>query len=780
MSRRAVPRREYHAEPAVGGIAARDRAIVDYNTAPAPRIESTVCAAATVPPRRLENELPRRQVQPMISLALPSRAARVSLGFFVVIMAGLANPRVAVADAPVVDEDAIFDRFADHCYQCHGFGESQGGFSFEELGQGDGQFTDDGDDRLHQWEAVWKNLRSETMPPSSHDERPSVEQRERLLKWITRNVFRLSPDRMDPGKVVLRRLNRSEYESTILTLTGVEIDASQWLPPDDTGHGFDTIGETLTFSPVLLERYIALSERIVGEIFSSYALINRIEKVEELEARGKREKADLKANILFNGPPPPDQDVVSRRQHVRAVIERFASRAFRRPIDRPTLDRLTHLAVDVADQPGKDYEDGIAESIKLILVSPRFLYRGEMRLADAPVQIIDDQFASAPIDDYSLASRLSYFLWGTMPDQRLLDLAAAGQLRENLDTEIDRMVETSPQFERGIENFVGQWLKVRDVDILQVDRKAILRNSDRMANTRVFNKNVRRFMQQETYTFVTELIRQDRPVHELLNADYTYLNRPLATFYGIDTDDIFGDRANGDFGDGVDPETFVRFQWPAGSHRRGVLTHGSVLLVTSNPTRTSPVKRGLFVLENLLGVPSPPAPPDVPELAESATGEMASASLREILTRHREDVACASCHQRMDPLGLAFENYNAIGQYVDATFPPREDWKQTLDDAPLPVDASGTLMTGESFDNVEQMVDILANERRQDFYRCLAEKWLVFAIGRGMTYRDTTTIDHIVAELNQRGGSARGLIGAIVRSAAFSHMRVPIESTESL
>jgi hypothetical protein len=392
------------------------------------------------------------------------------------------------------------------------------------------------------------------------------------------------------------------------------------------------------------------------------------------------------------------------------------------------------------------------------------LYRGEQIDAKSPVQAVDDAFVAARIDDYSLATRLSYFLWGTMPDARLLELAATEKLSENLDAEIDRMIDTDPDFSRGVENFVGQWLNIRDVELLQVDGKAILRSNKRSAVSKVFNRDIRKSMQRETYTFAEQWIRQDRPLHELLNAEYTYLNKQLANYYGIETTD---DLSN---------ERFQRVELPPDLHRRGILTHASVLLVTSNPSRTSPVKRGLFVLENLLGVPSPPAPPDVPELTESATGEFKSASLREILAKHREDTVCASCHQRMDPIGLALENYNAIGQYVDATYPPRDNRKEHPSDQAVPVDSSGTLMTGESFDDVMQMIDILANQRRRDFQRCVAEKWLVFAIGRGLTYQDSTTIDNILDDLNHRGGTARQLIHAIANSMAFTHVRVAADA----
>ena len=807
------------------------------------------------------------------------------------------------------DADALMDRFGDHCFECHGYGESEGGFSFEDLG--DGKY---GEDSLARWEAVWKNVRSETMPPSTHDERPDQRLRGEWLDWINRDVFGLSSDRIDPGRVVLRRLNRNEYKQTIVDLLDVEIDVNKRLPPDDTGYGFDTIGETLTLSPVLLEKYIAAAEDIVDEVIPStgpsapiknldgwawkwqsplgkpvgthrsiaqpqrlwfdvdapvagdyrlnlnwtlqygwirtaqtasldvYCVASR--RIDESASsdqitqtldglqpiarqtvgynnhQPRRETFDLRlpagkhwiclrltpqnrdhtplgqlsespadyefyphgssfegplspehvrynektARVLFNGPLPDDAMPSQRIVHTAAVIDRFAGRAFRRPIDRPTLMRLTRDALAIADLPGKRYEDGVAMAIKRILVSPRFLYRGETPMPGGREVPLDAKISSVPIDDHSLATRLSYFLWGTTPDVELLEVAGRGELNDQLDQQIDRMIDNHRNLYRGVENFVGQWLRTRDLDRVSPNGRAILRTRDQKLIHQTYNWTVKNAMGRETHEFFKHLIINDRPIHELLNADYTYLNGPLARFYGIE---------------GVHGRHMRRVELPADAHRRGILTHASVLLVTSNPTRTSPVKRGLFILENLLGVPGPPAPPDVPELSESAEGDLHDASLREVLAAHRDNAACASCHSRMDPLGLALENYNAWGQYTDVTYPPREHWWQSLKDQPLPVDAGGTLMTGESFDSVEELADILASERRDDFYRCITEKWLTFAIGRGLTYRDTTAVDKIVDNLRSSGGSTRTLIREIVRSAAFSHMRVDRSSVAS-
>ena len=812
------------------------------------------------------------------------------------------GPWMSIVTAVEVDSDELLDRFSDHCFECHGYGEAEGGFSFESLG--DGEY---GEHSIEKWEAVWKNIRSETMPPSTHADRPDPELRQQWLDWINRDVFNLSADRVDPGRIVLRRLNRNEYQQTILDLTDVRMDMSERLPPDDTGFGFDTIGETLTLSPVLLERYIDVAEEIIDEVIPSggptapktklqgwkwrlatplgdyvgdnrsitkphilwhdvdapiegdyqfnlqwslqngwirtpqsarldvyqvasdqidesgsasdiAAMVDGRKPIDTHEvqyhnhkpmqrsyplhlSRGKHwiglritpqvtdnrpigdsddDPVDYEflphessfegpidagldqyeqrtERLLFNGPPPEGADAMALARHAAPVIQRFAAKAYRRPVDRRTLVGLTKTAIRFASLPGNRYEDGVAMAMKMMLVSPRFLYRGESPTDDATPLRIDAETASVEIDSYSLASRLSYFLWGSMPDIELMELAQAGKLNDQLDEQIDRMIKDKYRLENGVKNFVGQWLKIRDVDQMNPEGKAILRTRNQKLINDTFNWRVKSAMQQETYEFFKQMIMEDRPLHELLNADYTYLNGPLAKFYGID--DVSG-------------KEMRRVDLPDDSHRGGVLTHGSVLLVTSNPTRTSPVKRGLFILENLLGAPGPPAPPDVPELTDSAEGNLKDASLRDILAAHRDNVACASCHSRMDPLGLALENYNAWGQYTDVTYPPREKWWRAKDDQPLPVDSSGTLMTGESFESVAELADILANERRDDFYRCVTEKWMTFALGRGLTYRDTTAVDQIIEELHRTGGSTRSLIRSIVHSVPFTRMRI--------
>ncbi len=389
------------------------------------------------------------------------------------------------------------------------------------------------------------------------------------------------------------------------------------------------------------------------------------------------------------------------------------------------------------------FEHGIAQGLVAILSSPRFIFRTELQpQPNDPAKVVR-------LGEFALASRLSYFLWSSIPDEELLELAEQKQLRKNLDQQIDRMLNDE-RSERFVENFVGQWLRTRDVRSVHIEPKRILNRENRRRYP--FTIELRKDMAEETQRFFTHLIRENRPLTELITAEYSIINNRLAKHYNI---------AN------VEGREFRKVDFSPESHRRGILTHGSMLIVTSNPTRTSPVKRGLFVLDNLLGTPAPPAPPDVPELEDSKENGNEDATMRELMELHREKPLCASCHARMDPIGLALENYNAMGIWRD----------QQNDKA---IDASGVLMTGESFQNASELAGIIAEERKSDLLRCITEKVLTYALGRGLEYYDLPTVDRIVVRLNEGEGTAKELIRLVVHSPAFQKRRGdgnPLEAT---
>jgi hypothetical protein len=403
----------------------------------------------------------------------------------------------------------------------------------------------------------------------------------------------------------------------------------------------------------------------------------------------------------------------------------------------------------------------------------------------------------ANVDEYSLASRLSYFLWSTTPDDELFALAQRGELRRNLPAQIKRLLADS-RSEALVQNFTGQWLQTRDVEGIDINARAVLARDageqrdfarrrqrfqelfaipeelrtpeERAELEQMFerrrrlnrqqielDRDLRRALREETEMCFGYVMREDRSVLELIESDYTFLNEKLARHYGLTNLDLSGTEMR-------------RVTLPADSARGGVLTHGSVLVVTSNPDRTSPVKRGLFVLDNVLGTPAPPPPGNVPalEVVEKDFKDH-EPTLREALTLHREKPLCASCHSRMDPIGLAFENFNALGM-----------WRQK--ERKQPIETAGQLITGESFDSVSELKRLLVTTHRLDYYRCLTEKMLTYAVGRGMEYYDVETIDQIVQRLDREDGRVSALLTGIIESAPFQKMRrqPPVATSNSV
>jgi hypothetical protein len=387
-------------------------------------------------------------------------------------------------------------------------------------------------------------------------------------------------------------------------------------------------------------------------------------------------------------------------------------------------------------QAGSSFEDGIARAITAILVSPRFLMRAEIQPEpDNPGKVV-------PIDEYALASRLSYFLWSSTPDEELMRLAGEGKLRANWRDQINRMLKDDKS-DRFIRNFVGQWLMARDVQTMHIDERRVLNIRDLGQARRTFSGQLRESMRKESEEFFAHVLRENRPATELLTARYTYLNEPLAEWYGVE---------------GVKGKNMRKVDLPKDSKRGGILSQATFHVVTSNPTRTSPVKRGLFVLENFLATPPPPAVPDVPPLEETAKGDKKNLPLRELLALHSEEKMCASCHARMDPIGLALENYNPVGL-----------WRDTYNGQPI--DGSGKLMTGERFGNAKELSKILATARYRDFHRALAEKLLTFSVGRGIEYYDAPTIDKIVSDTENRGATLKEILYGVLESAPFQKRR---------
>jgi len=754
---------------------------------------------------------------------------------------------------------------AKYCFDCHADGAKKGSVSFDAF-KSDEELTG----KRELWHAVLKNTRAHVMPPARKP-RPTAEEQQVLERWIKYGVFALDAKNPDPGRVTLRRLNRVEYRNTIRDLLGVDFDTDKEFPPDDIGYGFDNIGDVLSFSPLLAEKYMAAAQKIVAAAVPTVAKYmpvkelppksipdynkaskqdlgqdrnvtpyfsytkggklnyafqvdkpgdyrisaemdvrgsfdfdpSRIElafrldgqeksKIEHIWLNRKSFRYEFKVQMqpgqehqfeLEGTPLPPDKVAGKkkagstilqrisvrlegpldrkewpftknyeqvffrgeapaadgeRRKYAREILERFVRKAFRRPTDDKTLDRLVTISELVYKQPDKTFEEGISQAMVAVLASPRFLFRMEGVDPKTPKGA-----AVALVDEYALASRLSYLLWSSMPDDAMFRLAERNELRANLNTQVQRMLK-DPRAGELSRNFAGQWLKARNVDHVPLNAAVILKQEGSTAKVKL-DAELRTAIRQETELFFDHIARTDRSTLELIDSDYTFLNGPLASFYGMS---------------GVEGKEMRKVTLPKDSARGGVLTHASVLMVTSNPTRTSPVKRGLFVLDNFLGAPSPPPPPDldIPSLDEAAEKGKGEPVMRELMAKHRSMPLCASCHARMDPLGLGMENFNALGMFRD-----KEHGQ--------PIDTAGKLITGESFANIRELKSILKNSRRRDFYFCLSEKFLTYALGRGPEYYDVEAIDRIVEQLERDQGRFSTLLMGVIESAPFQKRR---------
>jgi mono/diheme cytochrome c family protein len=400
----------------------------------------------------------------------------------------------------------------------------------------------------------------------------------------------------------------------------------------------------------------------------------------------------------------------------RTIVRNFAGRAFRRPASAAEVHKFLAVAA-VARKRGASFEEGIAAALQGILVAPAFLYRIERR-----------------VGPYELASRLSYFLWSSMPDAELLRLAGQGALKQpaTLAAQVRRMLR-DPKSRALVENFAGQWLQFKNIDVVRPDLERFPQ----------FDDGLRLAMRGETVHFIDHIMRQDRSVLELLDADYTFLNERLARYY-----DIPGV---------VGPEFRKVAMVGPESRGGGLLSHAAILTVSSYSTRTSPVLRGKWILENLLNAPPPAPPPSVPALDDTKAGE--SATLRQQMEQHRKNPACASCHTRMDALGFGLENFDAIG-----------GWRTR--DGKLPVDSSGELPGGRVFKGPAELKALL-KEDRAAFERGLAEKLLTYALGRGLERYDRPAVSAITTRLAARDHRFSELVLGVVESLPFQNSRLP-------
>ena len=766
-------------------------------------------------------------------------------------MPAIASLALGLAASECLRADDIYQRMVQpllrqYCFDCHSQGEQSGEVAFDSWNDSQSMLADQ-----ETWQRVRRVITRFEMPPPDQQQ-PNDSERKSIVEWIDSEVLHIDCNAPDPGRVTIRRLNRSEYQRTIRDLVGVEFDTSRDFPVDPSGHGFDNLGDVLSLPPVLMEKYLKAAEQIASAAIvapadrspqtkqfpldlleigynarqqgNGWVYLNSTEEddlcavytlpvggryqmrvrayaqqfgerpieltfllgesvvdtvpIEPDEARvyecsvhaaaGKnlfrvavrRIKDGLspeEAQVWKSGPTQdgavlvqwleiagpnhveeddlpqshrrlfaPAAGIVEPTEVAEAIFTELLPRAYRRPVSADDVQRVIAVAESSWNR-GASVEEGIQHALIAVLVAPRFLYRAENTVQEGA------QASIARLDDYALAARLSYFLWGSMPDAELFGHARAGTLSrdDNLAKQVRRML-SDPKAESLVKDFAGQWFELRNLPLATPDPEQFSE----------FDEPLRAAMQRESELLFESVLREDRSVLDLITANYTFLNERLARHYGIRR---------------VEGEEFRRVEL-AGTNRQGVLTHASILTLTSNPTRTSPVKRGKWVLENILGAPPPPPPPNVPQLDDRQHVDQ-SLPLRARMEQHRRDPNCASCHRRMDDIGFAFENFDAIGAL-------REH------DQGQEIDASGELFPGEQFRGATSLIELIAVNHRDQFARCMAEKMLTYALGRGLEIADECAVDKLVDRMRASDYRFSSLVLGIVESVPFQFTRI--------
>jgi hypothetical protein len=570
------------------------------------------------------------------------------------------------------------------------------------------------------WAEVSARVLAHEMPPEGKKQ-PSIEQRRQFVRWArsvakkTDDCKQLASDRtmnFYKGHVMSRRLSRNEYNNSVRDLFGLDLRPADRFPSDGSGgEGFDNNGDALFTSAIHVEKYLDAAEYVLSTVLNPSAADKTRFSSEAIAAARTR--------LLIAAPGP----VLTPHEAAYRILARFAERAFRRPVVVAEVERLLTV-FDRAQERGDSFETALKLPLKAVLISPHFLFLVE------PEPEKDGVYE---LPDYPLASRLSYFLWASMPDDELLRLAAAGKLRDEgvLREQVRRMLR-DPRSRGLAENFTPQWLGLGALgETVRPDPQRFPEFDDALADA----------MRQEPICFFDNLIREGRSLLELLDADYTFANERLARHYGIE-----GVRG-----------TAMRRVPLTDKNRGGVLGMAGVLTVTSFPLRTSPVLRGKWVLEDLLGARVPPPPPNAGELPKDDRNAK-GLSFRKQLELHRSRSECASCHQRMDPLGFGLENFDPIGRF-------------RTEQAGQPIDAVGELPSGEKFNGPHELRAVLLKQKTE-VLRNLARKMLGYALGRQLYRFDQCVIDDSLKALEADGYKGPILVERIVLSYPFRHRYV--------
>ncbi len=549
------------------------------------------------------------------------------------------------------------------------------------------------------WKQAIANVRTHDMPPDDEDDLPTDEERRKFIDSIGLIKY-LSPK--DPGPFVIRRLTKEEYGNTLHDLFGVDVDVAGELPDEVFGEGYLN-----TLSPLQSEQYLGIANEVLDRILAP----------EDAPPTGIQKS-------LFGETPAPGAD---QREAVKTVARSLAKKAYRRPPSEEEVEVLLKVFALGRDN-GLAYPSSLRLMLKAVLVSPQFLFI-------TPSNVAKQDKAIVPLDDHQLASRLSYLLWATMPDAELSALADKGELHEPAiyKAQVKRLL-ADDRSRALFDGFGAQWLGLEDLDRKTFDA----------AKFPQMTGELRAAMYDEARLFFESVVRENRSVMSFVDSDYTYLNGALASIYGMEKN-ITGPA--------------MRRVKLADANRGGVLGMPGILAVTSFPNRTSPVNRGVWVLEQVLGEVIPPAPPNIPPLEEQNQEKVANMTLRERTELHRTDAACANCHKILDPIGFGLENFDAIGR-----------WREK-DDTGGAIDATGELPGGERFTTPTELKAILST-RKADVARNLTEKLLAYALCRPLEGYDQIVVDRLMESIAGDDYRMQTLVSEVVSSYPFLNHRI--------
>jgi len=640
---------------------------------------------------------------------------------FILVIACLFTGKVLFADYP--EEQKHYWRvvkpiFDENCNKaCHNADDNKGGLNLNQF-----DFILSIQRQGEVFLKVIEHVENGTMPPE--EKHPlTIMEKDTLLFYIKKYI-KDALDKPDPGLITARRLSNREYEYAIQDLTGIVIKTDSLMPRDPGGgEGFDNFSGTLYITPLLMERYFQIAETVVEQMSANRELWRRHVPANRFSIF-QRIKHWWYAWIHKQ-----DLAYEATLEHAREAIASFATLAFRRYLNPAERDKFLEFFQEVYhSQPGESnrYESAIQEVLKAVLVSHHFLIRQE---ADPPLQ---DPY---PISNFELATRISSFLWCSIPDIELLEAAYRGDLRdpELLRYQVGRMLN-DPRSKRMAESFVTQWLEIDNLVQPEFEMDHALFPE--------FDQGLRHSMYSETVEYFYYTLSDSRNFLELLNGRYTFLNETLARHYGLS---------------GIEGNEMRKVELDL-PERGGLLGMASVLTATSLPNRTSPVLRGKWVMEKVLSTPAKPPPPNVPDL-ETTSEIHDELTLREALVLHREDPACYGCHQDMDDLGFALENFDAIGR-----------WRTSYPNSAKLIDVSGSLKSGEHFQGAAELREILDSKQEQ-FARAISRKMLGFALGRSIQFIDSKTIEQLANVLLENKFDPVPFIEEVVLSYPFQYKK---------